>query len=670
METSRLQRKAMTNESQSCDPASHEAIAREFDAALRQQQHPDLKVYLKRTNSKQRMALAQKLLPLDIAYRKSIGEPVTVADYVRIHPGLRKLALLAIEANGGSEFSAGAPETPAAMQASSTPENLAATIDSKDLVAEAPERLDDSDQRSLGKRFQDVQISLGDTQADRSKTPVVGRNSLKPTTAPSGGRSSGQIGPYKLLKKLGEGGMGTVWMAEQSKPVRRRVALKVIKAGLDNKQVIARFEAERQAVAMMNHESICKILDAGTTELGQPFFVMELVSGVPLTQYCDQNKLSIDERLALFIPVCKAIQHAHQKGIIHRDLKPTNVLVSLADGRPVPKVIDFGLAKALEHQTKLTDKTMFTELGQVVGTLQYMSPEQAELNQLDIDTRTDIYSLGVMLYELLTGSTPIDAASIKEGAIFQILEIIREKEPPRPSARLSSSAHDVVADISGHRQIDANKLKNILSGDLDWIVMKSIEKDRRRRYETANDFAEDIHRYLTNEVVEARPPSAAYRVSKFVKKNRGLVASTAAIFGVLLLGIGGTTYGMFAARAESGKRMAADKAYRLAEQERAQAKLDLASVTREREVIERQVAELEREGKKLEEQKRLLEMQAAEAAKKASEEMRRAESAMAQAKQAMAEVEIARAEVKQAKQETAAADKNEAKPPKGSVPKT
>jgi eukaryotic-like serine/threonine-protein kinase len=378
---------------------------------------------------------------------------------------------------------------------------------------------------------------------------------LPPTGTPL--EKSRQIGPYKLLQKLGEGGMGTVWMAEQETPIRRRVALKVIKAGLDNKQVIARFEAERQALAMMNHENIAKILDVGTSANGQPYFVMELVQGIPFNKWCDTNKLSINERLELFIPVCKATQHAHQKGIIHRDLKPSNVLVCLYDGRAVPKIIDFGLAKALGPNTKLTDKTMFTEFGQVVGTLQYMSPEQAEMNQLDIDTRTDIYSLGVMLYELLTGSTPIDQHTLKSAAVFKILESIRDTDPPRPSARLSSFAHEAVSGISAQRRIDEHKLKSILRGELDWIVMKSIEKNRCRRYETANDFAEDILHYLNNEVVKAKPPSRRYRLEKYIRKHKGLVASLCVI-AMLLTGAAAIS-GWFAFQANAAKVVAERK---------------------------------------------------------------------------------------------------------------
>ncbi len=370
--------------------------------------------------------------------------------------------------------------------------------------------------------------------------------------------TSKQIGPYKLLQQIGEGGMGTVWMAEQEKPIRRRVALKLIKAGVDNNQVVARFEAERQALAIMDHQNIAKVLDAGTTEIGQPYFVMELVQGIPFTKYCDQNRLSINERLELFIPVCKAIQHAHQKGIIHRDIKPSNVLVCLYDGKPVPKVIDFGLAKALQHQSKLTDKTMFTEFGQVVGTLQYMSPEQAEMNQLDIDTRTDVYSLGVMLYELLTGSTPIEQDSLRNVAILKVLETIRETDPPRPSARLSSSTNEALSGISQQRRIDANKLKNILLGELDWIVMKALEKDRTRRYETANGFAEDIHRYLTGDAIKARPPTTGYRVRKYVLKHQGFVVAVALIAVLLVLGMIGTSVGLHQAKIESGNARKAE----------------------------------------------------------------------------------------------------------------
>ncbi len=293
-------------------------------------------------------------------------------------------------------------------------------------------------------------------------------------------RPGSVIGPYKLLQQIGEGGFGVVYMAEQEQPVRRRVALKIIKPGMDSRQVVARFEAERQALAMMDHQNIARVLDAGTTDSGRPYFVMELVYGVPVTAYCDDNHLTVRERLELFVPVCKAVQHAHQKGIIHRDLKPSNILVCLYDGQPVPKIIDFGVAKAVEQ--RLTERTMFTHYGQIIGTFEYMSPEQAEMSQLGVDTRSDIYSLGVMLYELLTGSTPFER--LREAGLSEVLRTIKEVEPPRPSTRLSSTQE--VARIASARRTEPVKLAKLVRGELDWIVMKALEKDRSRRYETAN----------------------------------------------------------------------------------------------------------------------------------------------------------------------------------------
>ena len=378
--------------------------------------------------------------------------------------------------------------------------------------------------------------------------------SSQPTAGGASFSTSDWIGPYKLLQRIGEGGMGEVWMAEQQKPVRRRVALKLIRGDVGTKETIGRFEAERQALAMMDHQNIAKVFDAGTTPNGNPYFVMELVKGIPLTEYCDSHKLGIKQRLELLVPVCKAIQHAHLKGIIHRDLKPSNVLVTLYDGKPVPKVIDFGLAKALDHQQKLTDKTMFTEYGKVVGTLQYMSPEQAEMNALDVDTRTDIYSIGVMLYELLTGVTPIDKDTLHQNALFRVLEIIREEEPQRPSYRLSTTGDATSGEISLQRKLQPQKLQQILQGELDWIVMKALEKDRTRRYETPNDLAADIVRYLNNETVLARPASTAYKFQKFIKKNRGWVAAAASIVGLLIVGSVGT--GWFAFKAEAARKKA------------------------------------------------------------------------------------------------------------------
>jgi tetratricopeptide (TPR) repeat protein len=350
------------------------------------------------------------------------------------------------------------------------------------------------------------------------------------------------IGPYKLLQQLGEGGMGTVFMAEQTQPVQRKVALKIIKPGMDSCQVIARFEAERQALALMDHPNIARVLDAGETPPAyaggspRPYFVMELVKGVPITKYCDEHHLTPRQRLELFVPVCQAVQHAHQKGIIHRDLKPSNVLIALYDGKPVPKVIDFGVAKATGP--KLTDRTLFTEVGQVVGTLEYMSPEQAELNQLDIDTRSDIYSLGVLLYELLTGSTPLERKRLKAAAILEVLRLIREEEPPRPSTRLSTT--DEMPSVAANRGLEPKKLSGVVRGELDWIVMKALEKDRNRRYETANGFAMDVQRYLADEPVLACPPSASYRLRKFARRNKtGLAVAGLILFFIALLGGGG-----------------------------------------------------------------------------------------------------------------------------------
>jgi serine/threonine protein kinase len=341
-----------------------------------------------------------------------------------------------------------------------------------------------------------------------------------------------RIGPYKLLQKIGEGGMGVVYMAEQTEPVRRLVALKVVRAGLDSAQAVARFETERQALALMDHPNIARVFDAGTTDGGRPFFVMELVKGVPITTFCDERRLTPRQRLELFVPVCQAVQHAHQKGIIHRDLKPSNVLIALYDGNPVPKVIDFGIAKATGQ--KLTERTLFTAFGAVVGTPEYMSPEQAELNQIDIDTRSDIYSLGVLLYELLTGSTPLGRKRLDDGAILEVLRLIREEEPPKPSTRLSTS--EALPSVAANRNIEPRKLTKLVRGDLDWIVMKALEKDRNRRYETASGLAMDVLHYLHDEPVAAGPPGVSQRLLRFLKRHPA-VLGLVMLFSLMAVGV-------------------------------------------------------------------------------------------------------------------------------------
>jgi hypothetical protein len=445
-------------------------------------------------------------------------------------------------------------------------------------------------------------------------------NAGTPPPPRPGGFVPGQViaGRYTLREVLGEGGMGTVYRAEQSQPVRRQVALKLIKLGMDSHAVLARFDAERQALALMDHPNIARVYDGGATEANQPFFVMELVSGVSITEYCDRNRLPLRARLELFVAACQAVQHAHQKGIIHRDLKPGNVLVTEVDGRPTPKVIDFGVAKATGFT--LTDQSL-ADTGAVVGTPEYMSPEQADPSTLDIDTRTDVYALGVILYELLAGSPPLDARQFRRGALLEMLRMVREVDPPRPSTRVSTS--EALPNIAASRALDPADLKRALRGDLDWIVMKALEKDRTRRYETANGFAADVLRHLAHEPVVAAPPSRAYRVRKFVRKHRGGVIAAGLVLLALLAGIAGTTWGLIEARRQEG--IAREETF---EKEKARQ------------------AEAERaEGERVAKQNALA---AANAEKKAKET---AESSFAEARKAEAEARKAEAEARQAEKE-------------------
>ena len=349
-------------------------------------------------------------------------------------------------------------------------------------------------------------------------------------------RPGTQIGPYKIREELAEGGMGVVYVAEQLEPVRRKVALKIIKPGMATKEIVARFESERQALAVMEHPHIARVFDGGVTESGLPFFVMELVQGPPVTEYCDEHLLTTQERLRLFIKICRAVQHAHQKGIIHRDLKPSNVLVSEIDDEAVPKVIDFGIAKAVNQ--KLSDQTVYTQFSQVIGTPQYMSPEQAGRGVPDVDTRSDVYSLGVMLYELLTGSTPFDAETSKAAGLDEMRRVIREQEPTKPSAMVRTLKAQALSTVAERRRTDSRKLGDSLKGELDWIVMRALEKDRNRRYETASDFATDIERYLNQEPIAAGPPSVAYKAKKYIQRNRAKLSVTTAIFLLCSFGVG------------------------------------------------------------------------------------------------------------------------------------
>jgi len=404
---------------------------------------------------------------------------------------------------------------------------------------------------------QKLHSSHGKTMVPQHGDPVDSDEAEGTQSVRQSSSSSRRVGPFKVLEKLGEGGMGEVYVADQLEPVKRRVALKLIRSGLDHAQTIARFEAERQALAMMDHPHIARVLDAGITPEGQPYFAMELVRGISITKYCDRNRLGIPERLGLFVQVCRAIQHAHQKGILHRDLKPSNVLVTQRDGVPLAKVIDFGLAKALQSEQRLTEKTLYTQMGQAMGTLEYMSPEQAEMNELGVDTRTDVYSLGVLFYELLTGSTPLGHDRVCREAYHRLLELICSEETPAPSRRLSDSGAEI-AGISAQRQIDPHRLSGVLKGELDWIALKALSKERDRRYDGAGNLADDVQHFLDGEVVTARPPTAGYRLRKSIRRNKAAFVSGLVLVVSLLLGLIGTGTMWRRAQREAGRANTAE----------------------------------------------------------------------------------------------------------------
>ena len=425
---------------------------------------------------------------------------------------------------------------------------------------------------NLLRRHEDAGSFLERPPLDEDLAPGAGGPEIARTE-----HAGTKIGPYKLIQLLGEGGMGTVWVAEQNEPVKRRVALKLIKPGLDSTQVVRRFEAERQAMALMDHSHIAKVLDAGATPAGRPYFVMELVKGVPITRYCDELNLPVRERLELYVPVCQAIQHAHGQGIVHRDIKPSNVLVCMEDGKAIPKIIDFGVAKAL--QTRLTSESLHTEIGQLIGTLEYMAPEQAELSALDIDARADVYALGVLLYELLTGTTPLEKSRLRSAAFAELIRMIKEEEPPRPSTRLTQS-HNSLAAVAMQRRSEPARLAKDVRGELDWIVMRCLEKDRTRRYSSASGLAKDIERHLRDEAVEACPPRASYRMGKFVRRHRSTIVVAGATLGIVFAILMSVAWAWIQAARERRVAMAAEMHARMAQAEQMRAEAAAKATSR------------------------------------------------------------------------------------------